>query len=250
MEMKILVFDDNQTHREAAKAQLKEHDLTVVGTYDEAKAELLPKTNDDRAEAEFLPGLLETSGLGQGFEPWMKGVDDEYVNTDEQRDLYWKLLNDARKMATTYPDFDVVLTDLLVPASSQAQGGIGLQFVGKEMPVGIFIGLLAAVRGRAKYVAVFTESNHHHNPASACFDTFNASSSPAPFTVEESKFMLCNTEVWIATFDPNDMSNRVDLFEDCPYDMSPNSWKKKKIEEGKVVITKDWLSLLNHLTKE
>lgn len=35
--MDILVFDDNAIHRRAAQAILKGHNLTVVGTYDEAQ---------------------------------------------------------------------------------------------------------------------------------------------------------------------------------------------------------------------
>lgn len=86
--LNILVFDDSEANREAAKAQLKGHRLTVVETY-QAAQELL------------------VSG-----------------------DVF----------------FDVVLSDLLVPASGQSQGPNGQSFVGQEMPVGIFIGLLAAVR--------------------------------------------------------------------------------------------------------
>jgi len=49
--MKILVFDDNKTNREAAKAQLKGHDLTVVGTYDEARKMLGPRIDHSKVDA-------------------------------------------------------------------------------------------------------------------------------------------------------------------------------------------------------
>jgi DNA-binding NarL/FixJ family response regulator len=35
--MKVLVIDDNDGHRSAAQAQLKDHEVTVVGSYDEGK---------------------------------------------------------------------------------------------------------------------------------------------------------------------------------------------------------------------
>ncbi|HAO64931.1 TPA: hypothetical protein DCQ44_03040 [Candidatus Taylorbacteria bacterium] len=150
--MKVLVFDDSQINRSAAQAQLKDHDLTVVGTYDE-----------------------------------------------------------AQKLLTTQK-FDAVLTDLLVPASDRAQGGGGLKYVGQEMPIGIFIGLLAAVKSRAKYVAVFTDSDHHSHPASACFDAFNddIGEEGVPFTVEGCKVILCNARNWVNHFDPKELSTPLD----------------------------------------
>lgn len=111
--MKILVFDDTRKHRDAAWILLKGHELTVVGTYDEAE------------------DLLMRS-----------------------------------------PNFDVVMTDLMVPASSHEQGAEGWHFVGQEMPLGSIIALLALAEG-VKKVAVVTDTNHHHHPASAALDCFN-----------------------------------------------------------------------------
>ena len=132
--MKILVVDDNATYQQSARDTLANHDLTVVGTYDEAQALLAPNHN-----------------------------------------------------------FEVVLCDLLLPASGQSLGTRGEQYRGKEMPVGIFLALLAARNG-ADYVAVLTDANHHQHPASACFDAFNpkGENRPNSFMVEKTKFLLCN----------------------------------------------------------
>lgn len=82
-----------------------------------------------------------------------------------------------------------------------------MAFVGKEMPVGIFIGLLAAVRAGATYVAVFTDIDHHSHPASACIDVFNkAESKPTPFMVGDSKVLLSNTRNWVNMYDPQDLT--------------------------------------------
>lgn len=125
--MKILVIDDSPIHQNAARKQLAaEHDLTVVGSYDEA--------------VRLLEPCINASGR------WQNGEFPKH-------------------------GFDVVLTDLLMPASGMLQGK-GMKFVGQEMPVGIFLALLAAKNG-AKHVAVFTDSDHHAHPASACFDSFN-----------------------------------------------------------------------------
>lgn len=147
--MKILVIDDSSIHQDAARKQLAdEHDLTVVGNYD---------------DAQFL--------LGGG---------DRYGGKK-----------------TGSHGFEVVLCDLLMPASGQMQGKDGARLVGQVMPVGIFLALLAAKNG-AKHVAVFTDSNHHQHPASACFDSFNPEESkPAVFTVGTAKMILCNAGNWV-----------------------------------------------------
>ncbi len=67
--------------------------------------------------------------------------------------------------------FDVVLSDLLMPASDRSMGKEGLKFVGEEMPVGFALALMAALRG-VKYVAVVTATNHHDHPLSAMLDEF------------------------------------------------------------------------------
>lgn len=76
-----------------------------------------------------------------------------------------------------FQEWDAVLTDLLMPAGRDAQGGKGLEFVGQEMPVGLALALLAALRG-ARYVAVVTATNHHAHPASAMLDRLRPHSGP------------------------------------------------------------------------
>jgi CheY-like chemotaxis protein len=112
--------------------------------------------------------------------------------------------------------FDVVLVDLLMPASNHKQGHEGAKFIGQEMPIGIFLALLAAQYG-AKYVAVFSDTNHHDHPASACFDSFHKGVSFLPYVdektgeticdkdehivlrVNDAKLILTNKESWIET---------------------------------------------------
>lgn len=221
--MRILVFDDNETHRAAAHAQLKDHDLTVVGTYDEAQKLLTPQFDYEKASA-ILKGQFGD------FNPYRS--DDEAKKAE-----YFAAQKVANEQATTYPDFDVVLSDLLVPASRQAQGPNGAALVGKEMPVGIFIGLVAAVRARAKYVAVFTDSDHHSHPASACFDVFNddgGENAPTAFTVEGSKVLLSNTRNWVNEYDPQDLSKALEYEE----------YSKR----SDTIRAKNWAALLAYLT--
>lgn len=216
--LKILVFDDNEIHRAAAKAQLKGHDLTVVDTYNEAEKLLTPQLDDKKVSATLKRQFGD-------FSPYFS--DDEVKKTE-----YFVAEKVAKDQATTYPDFDVVLSDLLVPASKAQGSGLA----GKEMPIGIFIGLLAAVKGRAKYVAIFTDSDHHSHPASACFDVFNEQGEDVPtsFTVEGSKILLSNARNWINQFDPNDLAQKWDY--------------REYGDRSDAVIAKNWATLLAYLT--
>lgn len=233
--MKILVFDDNPICRDAARAQLKDHELTVVGTYDEAQEVLTPKFDPEKGR-QILPGLLTKAGLPPGFNPRR----NDSAPSEEDKAKYYAACEEARKMATTYPGFDVVLSDLLVPASKQEQGSSAL--VGKKMPVGIFIGLLAAVKGRAKYIAVFTDSGHHDHPASACFDAFNANEDcPTAFTVEGSKVLLSNNRCWIQALYRKDLSKVMDWDE---------YFEDREKAERITVRAKNWSVLLDYLLKQ
>jgi len=145
--MKILVIDDSSNHRQSAQQTLgTDHDLTVVGSHDEVMRFL-----GNQYDKEKQSGLQEQYEA-EGMNSW-----DAYQKARDESQLpYW----------------DVVLSDLLMPAGKAAQGGPGLQYVGVEMPVGWSLAITAAISG-AKYVAVVTDMDHHHHPASAMLDSMN-----------------------------------------------------------------------------
>lgn len=175
--MKILVFDDNELHRKAAAVLLKDHDVTIVSTYDEAQAALAPKVDYDK---------IRTSLIEMGwsdFQPWSEGV------TEERRAEYYQAKEVAKERATYRIAFEVFLGDLLVPASSQSMGPDGEEFIGQEMPLGTSLAFLALSQG-IKLVAVVTDTNHHNHPASATFDVFRK-----VFSVGDAKVLLTNESV-------------------------------------------------------
>lgn len=174
--MKILIFDDSENHRKAAAALLKGHDLTIVGTYDEANKALTNQIDHGRMKEVFAEKYGDT-------EPYKQCSDDAIR---KERMNYFN--GEAKRKATTLPDYDVVLTDLLVPASSNAQGPDGRPFVGKEMPLGTVIALRALAAG-VKRVAVVTDMNHHNHPASAALDDFPA------FSVGDTRILCTNRDV-------------------------------------------------------
>ncbi|MBI2409876.1 response regulator [Candidatus Kaiserbacteria bacterium] len=97
-------------------------------------------------------------------------------------------------------DFDVVLTDLMMPVDHKGYAGQSTPFgpdgtavdpascVG-EKPVGLGFALLAAKKG-AKFVAVVTGIGHHSDPIVAQFDFFGYGEST--IRVEDAKVMLVN----------------------------------------------------------
>lgn len=130
-------------------------------------------------------------------------IDDSHVHQQaakEQLKNYETIVvgnyDEGQQLLVKRHDFEVVLADLLLPASSQKMGDDGMGLAGMEMPVGIFLALLAAKNG-AKFVAVLTDSNHHQHPASACLDPFNKHEVlPTPFVVEGAKVLLTNNFRW------------------------------------------------------
>ena len=239
--LKILVFDDSEIHRKTAKLTLEGHDLTIVGTYDEAQEALLP-VRDDRKAERILPELLEKAGLVRDFDPYEKNKDATKAYKTKYR-----LANDkARDLATTYPDFDVVMTDLLVPASRQAQGGEGERLVGQEMPLGTTIALLALSAG-VRNVAVVTDKNHHHHPASAALDCFGMNRLPGVN-------ILCTNNVGYVQTDEatgkpvsDDFLKSEAGIKKYPYPEG-QTWGERK---GLVLIKgKDWGDILNSLLSD
>jgi CheY-like chemotaxis protein len=108
-------------------------------------------------------------------------IDDNSVNlaaatlTLAGHDLTLVSEYDEAMKALDRETYEVVLTDLLMPAGREAQGPRGRPFIGQPMPVGFALALHAVLRG-AKYVAVVTATNHHDHPASAMLDRLDRAS--------------------------------------------------------------------------
>jgi CheY-like chemotaxis protein len=154
--MKILVFDDDQFNTDAAMLVLKGHDVTVVNSYGEAEEALLPQTDHGKVREEL-------KRLFGDFSPYRQ-------DADEKRKVeYFEAEKKVTEECTIYPDFDVVLTDLMILTDKETHGG--RNHIGEELPLGSIIALLALAGGVSK-VAVVTDMNHHDHPASAAFDQF------------------------------------------------------------------------------
>ncbi len=85
--------------------------------------------------------------------------------------------------------FDVVLTDLYLPMSSNTLSSSAFE-LGKLVPYGLLL-MVEAARQGVKYVAVVTDLNHHADPFSAAFDHFSRFS----IQIEESKVLMLHARV-------------------------------------------------------
>lgn len=179
--MRILVIDDNQLHQASARQTLVGHDVTIIGTYDEAHKLL----QEPRASYEAVTAGLERRGFKK---PYAQDA------TEEEREATWKERERLEQELCPPPSFDAVLSDLLMPASKMTMGNKGMKYVGQEMPVGFALSLMAVLHG-AKYVAVVTDTNHHDHPASAMLDPFasrcphkhDSVGRPTRFVINEAK---------------------------------------------------------------
>ena len=197
--LSILVIDDSPIHQAAAKAQLAEYNLTVVGSY---------------AEADKL--------LSRGI---------PYYGEEDGSDGACK--------------YDVVLADLLMPAPTMLGRSCCNSGGGLEMPIGIFLGLLAARHG-AKAM-VFTDSDHHSHPASLCFDAFNrpaphesygdrsgGETNPLQFAVGKGSLILSNCRNWVRDYTKEDLAT--------PLEYGDNS-----VPTDRTVRAKNWKQALEHV---
>ena len=220
--MKILVIDDNAAHRKAAYQTLgEEHELTVVGSHDEA-VELVREKPCDREKLLRLKAEAEAAGYGWCGEVWAKAM-------EECKLPYW----------------DAVLSDLLMPAGRKTQGGNGLQYVGTEMPIGWALAIDAALEG-AKFVAVVTDMDHHSHPASAMLDlmdrgVFPVAGAKALFTNHIKRVGITGTEGPCRECGGTGKQRRAD---DSAYDCyTCHATGVDYAEKGK-----DWKDILDRLT--
>jgi CheY-like chemotaxis protein len=176
--MKILVIEDKEIHRQSAVETLAGHDVTIVSSFDagiEAMSTALDPDILDRLKK--ADGLAEISPEGgQEREAWLARYDE------------------LTEQAHRRPDFEAVLVDMMMPMSSRSAAGSKTQFYqfGVEVPYGFILALRAAQIG-AKYIAMLTDTNHHHGAMSASLDhieTFGGPEVNKPFEINGAKALF------------------------------------------------------------
>lgn len=153
--MKILVIEDKAQHQESARATLQGHDVTILTSFEEA--------------VEALEETVDRKKVQQGMQ------DAGFAQLPEDKELrqkYWDLKDQLMNQAIAPFPYDVVLTDMMMPMSGLTLAP-GYFKPSEQVPYGYVIALRAALRG-AKYVAMVTDTNHHHGAMSAALDQLSS----------------------------------------------------------------------------
>lgn len=178
--MRILVVEDKDMHRQSAKETLLGHEVTIVGSFDEAM-DLMKETIDNEKVVLFMAeaGLPPKPDSNWEQERWS---------------AYWRSHSAAEKKSVIPFPFEVVLTDMMMPMSRRTLAP-GIFEYGEEVPYGFVIALRAALFG-VKYIAMLTDTNHHKGAMSASLDNLGSASyhSSAPnFEINGAKAMFVHS---------------------------------------------------------
>ncbi|HCC22595.1 TPA: hypothetical protein DF272_00215 [Candidatus Falkowbacteria bacterium] len=178
--MRILVIEDNEAHRQSAEETLRGHEVTIVESFDEAM-ELMDRKIDERN----VQRLLSEAGVATA---------PKYTDR-ESWTAYRKVLDDANSRSVIPFPFEVVLTDMMMPMSSQTLAPEVFNHR-ERVPYGFVIALRAALRG-ARFVAMVTDTNHHQGAMSAAIDhlgdTYYRDGFKPNFTVNGARVMFVHT---------------------------------------------------------
>lgn len=65
--------------------------------------------------------------------------------------------------------YDLVLLDMLMPASAEMLGPDGLRYIGQQIGIGLIL-IFAAAAQNVPNILMLTDANHHNHPLSAALD--------------------------------------------------------------------------------
>ncbi len=68
--------------------------------------------------------------------------------------------------------YDVVMTDVMMPGERDGQGHKGQEHIGKLIPIGLVIALLA-LKHDVPNIYIVSDSNHHDHPIAWAMDSLN-----------------------------------------------------------------------------
>jgi CheY-like chemotaxis protein len=152
--MKILVVEDKEKHRKSAEETLAGHEVTIVGSFNEAMNLLKRKIDNENVKRLLLEAGHPTK--------------NPYYEDGAKQKIYEEALFEAKEKSTIPFPFTVVLTDMMMPMSRETLAP-GVYKPDELVPYGFIIALMAA-RAGAKFVAVVTDTNHHESAISAATD--------------------------------------------------------------------------------
>lgn len=176
--------------REKAPAKVAENVVvttipTVVPDTLKFLSDLLSSPTQESTPSSVLPGakrVLVIEDSARHVEAAKKQLSADFNLT--------VVANYQQALTAVQQPYDAVLTDLMLPASSETLGTEAIaKFAGQEMPLGFVLVFLAAAAG-TKRIGVVTDLNHHAHPVSAALDWLRK-----PYTVNGATVVFSNTAV-------------------------------------------------------
>ena len=179
--MRILVIEDKEAHRKSAEETISGHEGTIVKSFDEAMNLMVRKI-----DKENIQRLLVEAGLP---------TTNPYYKDREKQTAYVNALFEAEAKSVVPFQFEVVLTDMMMPMSERTLAP-GVFNPSEQVPYGFIIALKATLFG-AKFVAMMTDTNHHQGAMSAAIDhlgrAYYEDGCKPNFVVNGAKVMFAHT---------------------------------------------------------
>ena len=156
---RILVIEDKPSNQESARKTLAGHEVTIISSFDEAM-DIMSVRHDEENVARILAeaGFSTAPDPKASWEVWM---------------AFNKAVKEAASQSIIPFEFDVVLTDMMMPASLRTLGPNVIDDLRKQVPYGFIIALRASMMPSVKFIAMVTDTNHHQGVMSAALDNIS-----------------------------------------------------------------------------
>lgn len=158
--MRILVIEDKALNQDSARETLAGHEVTIVSSFDAAMEIMSEKIDEENAQRLLVEAGFPTRPTPPS-QPEVEGVRERWM-------AYWDAKKAAEAQSVIPFPFEVVLADMMMPMSRESLAP-GLFNPKEQVPYGFVLALRAALSG-AKFVAMVTDTNHHHGAMSASLD--------------------------------------------------------------------------------
>ena len=181
LNLNVLVIEDTDRHQKAAIRQLevRGHRVTIARNLLEAEIllegiDLEKLSSDDNYRVQVTEQVTEKEvaeedEAGDALLAITRLMDELVTSSSSSTFDRWDVPR-LRKMYPLEAAFDVVLTDMNLPASKEGLTAIGPDVLKEGLvPFGFIFALQAAARG-VKFVAMVTDTGHHHGAMSAALD--------------------------------------------------------------------------------
>lgn len=103
----------------------------------------------------------------------LKGAKEQF-NSDDRYELITANCFSEAKKHIVRSNIDIIMTDIMMPGEKDGQGNEGENFVGKLMPIGLVI-ILLALKEEIEDIYIVSDEGHHDHPILWALDSIRKS---------------------------------------------------------------------------